>query len=85
MPQRFDCAGEAALDQISIRRSLSSRAKAANEVIFGSAEKLREIDQGDVAANIGVDAGEDARQLSRRQRMWRGLRQCPSSALLRHV
>ena len=38
-------------------------------MISGNADHLREIDQGDVATNIGVDIGEHSRQLLRRQRM----------------
>jgi hypothetical protein len=85
MLQRVDRAGEAAIDHIGVTRRPSSRAKAANEVIFGNADHLREIDQGDVATNIGADIGEHSRQLLRRQRMWRGRSHRPSSALLRQV
>jgi hypothetical protein len=64
--QRVDGTGEAALDQISVRRSLSSGAEAANEMICGNADELREIGDCDVAVDIGVDVSKDLRQVSRR-------------------
>src|ERR1700753_3179940 len=59
----------APIDQIRIRRSLCCSAKAANEMMFGNIDQLREIAKSDVAADIGVDVGEDQTEGSRRQRM----------------
>ena len=84
-PQRVDRAGEAAIDQKSIRRPPGRRAKAANEMMFGNADKLREIAESDIAADIGVDVVEDPTQVSRRQGMWCSRRRHSASALVRHV
>ena len=85
MPQRVDRAGEAAIDQKSIRRPPGRRAKAANEMMFRNADQLSEIGESDVAADIGVDIGENPTEVSRRQRMWYGRRYHSSAAIVRHV
>src|SRR5579883_1414353 len=67
MPQRVDGASEAALDQVSISRVLGGRTKAANEMIPGNADEIGAIGKRDVAVDIGVDRGEDAREMPWRE------------------
>jgi hypothetical protein len=76
MPERVDSVREAALDQVAVRRPLGRRAKAPNQVVFRHADELREIGKRYVTTDVGIDIGEDSREMSRRERTGRGWQNC---------
>src|SRR5579883_3372948 len=75
--QRIDGAGKSPLDKVAIWRPLGRGAEAADEMVLGNADELSEIGKGDVAADIGLDMGKDARQVPRRERMGRRRHRLP--------
>src|SRR5215472_6765989 len=85
IPKSVNRDREAALDQIGVRRSLSCRAEAANEMVSGDTDQTGKVTESDVATDVGIDVGEDPIQVAWRQ--WPGcsLRCQTFSAILRNV